>query len=283
LIKIKHIKIIAPILAAVIIVVVIIVATSGVRERSEKEKAVDAVSQIGILNVGLRADLGSLCTFNTETGEYEGLEKDVIDEVIYRMFGDDMIVTYVQVNSKTKDALIKTGELDIALGASIVTETSLIKYTSPFFTDGSAFLVKQGAMSSQKGLHGKTIAIVQGSYVAREAGDDVTKLEEYLATFGITADLKIYASYPEAMSALGGGHVEAICANETYLKLFGKKGMLILPERFLPQEYCVETRSSLATFSSAMSDVIEEMKSDGTMDALIDVWDLVDYYTLEES
>ena len=282
MIKPKHIKIIAPILAAVIIIVVIILATSGARDRSEKEKAVDAVSQIGILNVGLRPDLGSLCTFNTETGEYEGLEKDVIDEIIYRMFGDDMIVIYVQINSKTKDAMIKTGELDLALGASIETSTSLIKYTSSFYTDGSAFLVKQGAMSSQKGLQGKTIAIVQGAYVSRENDDDVTKVEEYLTTYGITADLKIYASYPEAMSALDGGHVDAVCASETYLKLFGKKGMLILPERFLPQEYCVETRRSLETFSSAMSDVIEEMKSDGTIDALIDIWDLEDYKTLDE-
>ncbi len=32
-----------------------------------------------------------------------------------------------------------------------------------------------------------------------------------------------------------------------------------------------------------MSDVIEQMKSDGTMDALIDIWELEDYYTLDES
>ncbi len=242
----------------------------------------DAVSQMEILNIGLRPDLGAFCTYNTETGEYEGFEKDVMDEVLFRLFGDDMLVKYADVNSKTKDALIKTGELDIALGASIETSESLIAYSTPFLTDGSAFMVIEGAMTSQKGLMGKTIAIVQGSYMARENEDDVTKMQEYLETFNISAELRVFASYPEAVDALDGGNVDAVCASELYLKLFGKKGMLILPERFLPQGYRIETRQSLETFCAAMGDVIDEMKQDGTMEALLDIWNLADYNELIE-
>lgn len=280
LIKAKHIKIIASILVAVIIIVVIIFTTAPARELSEKQQAVESVKQIGVLNIGLRADLGPLCTLNTQSGEFEGLEKDVIDEVIYRLFSDQMLVTYVEVNSTTKDALIKTGELDIALGASIKTSASNIIYTIPFFADGSAFLVMQNTLRAQQELIGKTIAIVQDSYAAIENDEDVTKIEQYLESFNILSDLKVYASYPEAVDALEGGHVDAVCANEVYLKLFGRKGMLILPERFLPHEYAIETKSSLATFSSAMSDTIEQMKQDGTMEMLIEKWDLVDYNAL---
>lgn len=282
MIKRKHIKIIAPILAAVIIIVGIIVLTAPARELSAKQQAVDAVSQMDILSIGLRPDLGAFSTYNTERQEFEGFEKDVIDEVLFRLFGDDMLVKYVQVNSKTKDALIKTGELDIALGASLETDTSLIAYSEPFLTDGSAFMVEQGSMISQKALMGGVIAIVQGSYLARENEDDVTKMDEYLSTVNILAEVKVYASYPEAVAALGDGHVDAVCASELYLKLFGKKGMLILPERFLPQGYCIETRRSLAVFSGAMGDVIEQMKEDGTMEALLDIWNLADYNELIE-
>ena len=98
----------------------------------------------------------------------------------------------------------------------------------------------------------------------------------------ISVYVKEYASYPEAVDALSNGHIEALCAGGEYLKLFGKKGMLILPERFMPHEYCIETRKSLAIFCSAVSDVILEMKQDGTMEALIDKWDLIDYYELVE-
>ena len=46
-----------------------------------------------------------------------------------------------------------------------------------------------------------------------------------------------YASYPEAVGALRDGAVSAICASELNLKRFGMKGMLLLPDRFLPGRY----------------------------------------------
>lgn len=268
----------------IIIVAVIVLSTQGARERSEKQKAVDDVAQMGILKVGLRADLGSLCSFNTETGQFEGLEKDVIDMVLGRLFDEEdaMIITFEEVNSNTKDALILTGELDIALGASIAGDSSSIEYTTSFFADPGGFLVMEGDISDQSELEGKIVGYVQDTYAARENEEKVTKLEEYLISHGISAQIKKYASYPEAVDALYQGHISAVCASGEHLKLYGKKGMLILPERFMPHEYSIEMRSSLASFCDAMSDEIKAMKEDGTMSALIDKWNLVDYYELTE-
>ncbi len=272
-----------PVLAAIIIIVVIVLATAGERQRSEKQQAVDAVEEAGMIIIGLNGDLGTLCTYNSQTGQFEGLEKDVVDIVLKRLFGDDdIIITFVDVNSQTKDALITTGELDMALGASIYQESSSIEYSKAFYADAGGFLVLEGGISSQAQLEGKTIGYVQGTYAARENSEDETKLELYLKAQSISAYVKEYASYPEAVDALSNGHIEALCAGGEYLKLFGKKGMLILPERFMPHEYCIETRKSLAIFCSAVSDVILEMKQDGTMEALIDKWDLIDYYELVE-
>lgn len=282
LIKKKYLKIILPILAAIVIIVVIASLSAGAKERQEKQAAVDAVAEVGILKIGLRGDLGALCTYNTQAKEFEGLEKDVIDEVLSRLFDEDMIITYELVNSNTKDAQIKTGELDIALGASINYKTSSIKFSTSFYADPAGFLVMENGIKSQEDLNGKTIGYVQESYVSRENEDDETKLEVYLETQGITADIKKYASYPETIDALAGGHVSAVCAGGEYMKLFGKKGMVILPERFLPHKYSIETRRSLATFCTAISDVLNEMEQDGTLEKLIDKWGLVDYYELTE-
>ena len=283
LIKKKHLKIVLPILAVIIIVVTVVLATAGTRERTEKQLAVDAVRAEGIITIGLNGNLGALCTYNNQTGQYEGLEKDVADIVLERLFGDDdIIISFVEVNSQTKDALIKTGELDIALGASIAQDSSSIEYSKSFYADAGGFLVLEGGITNQAQLEGKTVGFVQGSYASRKNSDDETKLEVYLKAQGIDAAVKKYASYPEAVDALSNGHIAALCAGGEYLKLFGKKGMLILPERFMPHEYCIETRKSLAVFCSVVSDVIEEMKKDGTMQALVDKWDLIDYYELME-
>ena len=282
-IKKKHLKIVLPVLAAIILVVVIVLVTSGARERTEKQKAVDAVLETGILKVGLRGDIGALCTYNSQTGQYEGLEKDVIDQVLKRICGDeDIIIEFVSVNSETKDALIFTGEIDIALGTSIYKDSSSIEYSKPFYADAGGFMVLEGEIDSQAQLEGGTIAYIQNSYAARQNDDEETKLEVYLREQGIDAQVKKYASYPEAVDALSNGHVDAVCAAGEYLKLFGKKGMLILPERFMPHEYCIETRKSLSVFCSVISDTIDEMKKDGMMEALVDIWGLVDYYEIAE-
>jgi len=283
LIKKKHLKIVLPILAVIIIIVTVVLATSGTRERTEKQRAVDAVKAEGIITIGLNGNLGALCTYNDQTEQYEGLEKDVIDIVLERLFGDDdIIISFVDVNSQTKDALITTGEIDMALGASIAQESNSIEYSDYYFADAGGFLVLEDVIGSQKELDGKTVGFVQGSYAARENSDDETRLEVYLKTQGIDAAVKKYASYPEAVDALSNGHIAALCAGGEYLNLFGKKGMLILKERFMPHEYCIETRKSLEVFCSAVSDVIDEMKRDGTMEALIDKWGLIDYYELME-
>jgi ABC-type amino acid transport substrate-binding protein len=106
-------------------------------------------------------------------------------------------------------------------------------------------------------------------------------LQEYLKKQGIDVSVKVYASYPEAIDGMRDGTVAAVSASEINLKLFGVKGMLILPDRFLPSRYCVEIRKELGAFVDAVNDTITDMENDGTLDALMTKWSLVDYSTLD--
>ena len=282
LLKEKHIKIIGIIGAVIIVILVVLFISAANKEKAQMQASVDDMAALGVINVGLRGDIGSLCTYNEETGEYEGLEKDVADEIISRIFGDDILVHYVDVNSETKNALLLSGDVDIALGASLNTGTSDICYTSSYYSDGSAFLVIEGEMTSEDGLNGGTIGVVQGSLADTEQSNGQTNLESYLEAHDINASIKEYSSYPEAIEALRDGFVNGVCANEVFLKVFGKTGMLILPERFMPNNYCVEIRESLGAFCGVVSNTIKDMQADGTMESLIDKWNLVNYASLEE-
>jgi ABC-type amino acid transport substrate-binding protein len=112
--------------------------------------------------------------------------------------------------------------------------------------------------------------------------ENATLMSEYLKILDIEADVKEYASYPEAIQALRDGFVDAVCASETALTKFGKTGMLLLPERFMPSDYRICFSQSAGLFSQAVNDVIATMKQDGTLDMLIQKWDLVNYQKLEE-
>lgn len=282
--KKKHIVIISVLLFALIATLVIVKVSENARERAAEQQAVQSQLHEGLLRVGLRGDIGTLCTFNQDTGEYEGLEKDVADELISRVFGDDILVQYVDVNSRTKDALLKIGDVDISLGASIDTAQSGICYTSSYFADACAFLVMEGGITSQEGLSGKKIAVVPGSLPAlkSEKDENKTRLDDYLATQGIEATIKQFASYPEAIEALNSGVVDGVCASETNLKLFGKTGMLLLSERFMPNRYCVQFAKADTALCAVFSKAIAEMRDDGTLDAIVARWNQIDYSALKD-
>ncbi len=283
LLKQKHIKIIIIILSALALLWALIAIVSATTRESKKQQAVQAVLLEGAIHIGLRGDLGALCTYNEQEGRFEGFEKDLADQIISRLFEDGIIVNYVLVNSRTKDAMLRHGEIDLALAASIEKEINEICYTSSYYSDPSAFLVAEERIAKIQELSGGTVAIVQGSLQAdaSETEKDETVMDDYLKILDIDADIKLYASYPEAVAALREGFADAVCASELMLKIFGTKGMVILPERFMPNDYHVGVRASLGEFCEAVDDIIVDMRRDGSLEALISKWNLTNYEQLD--
>ena len=279
LINKKHLYIAAVVIAAVAIIIVVAIIVSSTSANAKKHAAISSITETGMINVGLRGNIGSLCTYDEETGSYSGLEKDVVDEIIKRTFKDGIIVNYVNVDSETKDALLLTGELDISLGASVKGSVSGIDYSRSFYSDALAFLVMEGETTSIEGLAGGTIAIVQGSPAAEKntKNNKITNIQAYLDANNINAEVKTYASYPEAVEALRTGKINCVCINRIFIEVFGRTGMLILRETVMPVDYCIEIRDSLGAFSDAVNDAITSMQKDGTMDELVSKWGLTDY------
>lgn len=286
-IKQKHLRIFIVVAAvlAVFAIAYLILSTTGYE--TKKQNAVDSVKDTGLINIGLKGDLKKLCTYNEDTGEFEGFEKDVADEIVNRLFGGDILVNYVNVNTKTRAAYLRRGDIDFALGAATYVKMSGITYSSSYFSEGSGFLVMEDKTQSMQEISGGSIGIVQGSMHAQASeenldDDNATLMSDYLKILEIEANVKIYASYSEAIEALRSGFVDAVCASETMLTQFGKPGMLLLPERFMPSDYSVCIRNSLGLFSEAVDDAITAMQQDGTLDVLMQKWSLVNYAELEE-
>ncbi len=277
LVKQKYLKAVTIAFIVLVLIAALFIIISVVEKNTETSDAVNAVLEKGILNVGLRSDLGPLCSYNIKTSEFEGFEKDVADEIIKRLFDKAILVNYIEVSSKTKTAMLRRGDIDIALTASVATKTSGINHTLSYYSDASAFLITDERIENMHKLEGKTIAIVYGTPQTQEITKGVTAAEGYLNSMQIEVNIKTYASYPEAVCALQNGFVDAVCASDNILKLYGKKGMIILAEYFLPSKYCVEVSDSLGAFYRAINPVINQMQSDGTLDRLLEKWGLIKY------
>ncbi len=287
LLKQKHLRIIIGIAIALAVIAILYFILSATGHEAKIQSVVNNLKSTGLINIGLRGDLGKLCTYNEETGQFEGFEKDVTDEIVSRLFGGDILVNYATVNTETRTAYLRRGDSDMGLGAATDMDESGITYSVSYYSEGSAFLVIEENTKSMEELSGGRVAIVNGTMHAQESednkdGETVTRMFEYLKILNIEADIKEYASYPEAIQALRDGFVDAVCASETALTQFGMTGMLLLPERFMPSDYRVCISNSLGIFSEAVDDVISAMKQDGTLDTLMKKWDLVNYQELEE-
>lgn len=287
LFKQKHLRIIIGIAIALVIFAILYFILSATGYESKKQSAVNEVKSTGLISIGLRGDLGKLCTYNEKTGQFEGFEKDVADEMISRLFGGDILVNDVTINTETRLAYIKRGDINVALGAAINMGEKGVHFSASYFSEGSAFLVIEENTKSMGELSGGRIAVVHGTMHAQKSEDNdddenATLMSDYLKILNIEANVKEYASYPEAIQALRDGFVDAVCASETALTQFGMTGMLLLPERFMPCDYRVCISNSLGIFSEAVDDVILAMKKDGTLDVLMKKWDLVNYQELEE-
>ena len=280
ILKQKHIRIILISVCAVILLAVLYVILSSAGKKAETSDSVNAVLSKGIINIGLRSDLGPLSSFNEQTSEFEGYEKDIADEIVNRVFKDDIIVNFVEVTSKTKNAMLRRSDIDIALTASAATNISGVNYTSSYYSDASAILVINDTLGSVLDIDGGTVAIVYGTPQAQET-EGITKVEEYFNTLNVNVQIKIYASYPEAVAALRNGFADGVCAGENMLKLFGIRGMKILPEFFMPNQYSVEVTENLGAFYRAVNDAINAMKTDGTLDELMVKWKLTNYALIE--
>ncbi len=285
-IKQNHLRVIVGIGIVLVVAAIVFFILSVTSHQTSKQNAVDKVAALGLVNVGLRGDLNKLCTYNEETGMFEGFEKDLSDELVNRLFGDAVIKYDVNVNTETRTAYLKRGDVDFALGAATYLKISGVAYSKPYFSDGSAFLVMEDKTKSMQALSGGVIGIVQGSMHAQEGNtkkdENATLMSDYLKKLEIEASVKIFASYPEAIDALRNGFVDAVCASETALTQFGRPGMLMLPERFMPNDYRVCIPTGLGLFTEAVDDALEGMNNDGTLESLMKKWNLINYSELAE-
>ncbi|MDR2671045.1 MAG: transporter substrate-binding domain-containing protein [Oscillospiraceae bacterium] len=231
---------------------------------------VQAIADRGVLRVGVKVDVPQFGYLNPDTNEQEGMEADLARELARRIVGDESAVEFQAVTAKTRGPLLDNEEVDMVIATFTITEERKLSYnfTQPYFVDGIGFLVKRdlGALTIAD-LDGKTVAVAQ-SATTKDA------LDEKAAELGITFQYSEYASYPEAKTALTSGRVDAFSVDKSILLGYVDDTTVILEETFKPQEYGIASKLDKTELAAYLDDFISEIKTDGTLDALVEKWAL---------
>lgn len=249
------------------------------------DDAVSAVTGSGTLRAGVRADVVGFGYLNEGTGNYYGMEIDLVEELASRLgYGDIEFVTILPENRKE---MLLDGQVDLIAACYSIAETRLENFDfSPAYYDDRVIAVVQNSslIEGIDDMRGLTFGTMSGANAAPllstklyedgfTSGEVVTANEDNSDVSFDTWHLLQFPSYQELSDALEDGTVDAMVLDgaiaQTYMD---DKRHVIDGFVVAEQSYGVATQKG-SELSAPVAEAVQGMLDDGTIDALVDKWD----------
>lgn len=247
--------------------------------------AVGAITGSGTLRAGVRADVVGFGYLNEGTGNYYGMEIDLVEELASRLgYGDVEFVTILPENRKE---MLLDGQVDLIAACYSIAETRLENFDfSPAYYDDRVIAVVQNSslIEGIDDMRGLTFGTMSGANAAPllstklyedgfTSGEVVTANEDNSDVSFDTWHLLQFPSYQELSDALEDGTVDAMVLDgaiaQTYMD---DKRHVIDGFVVAEQSYGVATQKG-SELSAPVAEAVQEMLDDGTVAALVDKWD----------
>lgn len=204
--------------------------------------------------------------FLDDAGKPAGFEIDLGNEICKRA----ALECTFQVNEW--DSIIPNlvaGNYDLIMAGMSITDErkQTIDFTTNYFPpDPSNYMVRTGTKLDFDALSGKNIG-VQGGTI--QAGFAET-------TFGSGNTIKSFETADQALADLNAGNVDVVLADGSYISeiVAGSGGAIevVGPEVMLGNGVGAGLRKADSALRDKLTGVIDEMKKDGSLDALIIKW-----------
>lgn len=239
----------------------------------------------GTLRAGVRADVVGFGYLNEATGNYYGMEIDLVKELADRLGYDDVQLVTVTPDDR-KEKLI-AGDIDLIAACYSIADSRLENFDfSPAYYDDAVVAVVQNSsmITTIDGLRGHTFGTMAGSNAApllsvklyedgfsdgvvRQANDDNSDV-----VFD-TWRLLQFPSYQELSDALEEGTVDAMVLDGAIARTYmNDKRAYVEGFQVAEQSFGVATQKGSA-LSEPVAQTVQEMLDDGTVAALVDKWD----------
>ena len=254
------------------------------------DDAADAAGRIagggsGTLRAGVRADVVGFGYLNEGTGNYYGLEIDLVSELAKRLgYGDVEFVTVVPDDRKER---LLAGEVDLVAACYSIADSRLENFDfSPAYYDDEVVAVVQNSslIESVDDMRGLTFGTMAGSNAAPllsvklyetgfSNGEPVTANDDNSEVEFDTWRLRQFPGYQELSDALEQGVVDAMVLDGAIAHTYMDDKRSVL-EGFVvaEQSYGVATQKDSA-LSAPVAEAVQAMLDDGTVAALQDKWD----------
>ena len=221
------------------------------------------VKKAGVLKAGVKYDFKPF-GFVNDKNKVVGFDIDLM-KYIAKDLG--VKVKFQQVTSKTRIALVASGQIDIAAASMThkVKRDDTIDFTISYFFDGQSMLVRKGEKTrSAKGFAGKKVGAIQGA----TSGENFKKASP-------KAKIVYFQEYPQAVMALRKGKIDAVTTDLVWCSTQAKDShgkLKVVGGTLSVEPYGMGIAENESNLRDAINFAIQKAVKDGTYTKLYKKW-----------
>ena len=240
-------------------------AASSVAASSEAASTSAAAAELTTVEAG-KLTMATNATFppyemTTDAGTIEGIDVDTAQAIAEKLGLE------LQIDDMDFDAAllsVQQGKADIAMAGITVTDErmAVMSFSDSYATGIQSVIVPEGSdITSLDDLAGKKIGTQRGTTGYIYCSDD----------FGDNA-VVAYDDGLTAVQALNNGQVDAVVIDNAPAKEFvaANPGLVLLDTSYAEEDYAIGMNKSNTALLEAVNAALEELKADGTLQAIVD-------------
>ena len=235
--------------------------------RAADDNSVDAIKKRGTIKIGVKYDAPPFGSLNPQTNQVTGFDVDVARAIAKHVLGSADKVELVQVKSDNRIPLVQNGDIDAFVATATITPARMktIDFSNVYYRAGQSLLVKKGSpVKSYKDLEGRGVCSVQGSTPEQTIRKLVPK-----------ANVVTFETYPECLTALRGGRVDAVTTDNVILGGYEAQdpnNLELVGGLFTFEPYGIGIRKGNASLVKAINDTLADLKKSGEYAKLHEKW-----------
>lgn len=234
---------------------------------AESTSVLEEIKKRDKLVVGVKYDTKLFGLKDPATGEVEGFDIDIAKALAKHLLGDESKVELKSVVTKTRIPLLQQGDIDAIIATMTITPErgKQVLFSEPYFNAGQSLLVKKGSpIKSIDDLKaGVRVISVKGSTPAKRISEGESG-----------AAVLEFDNYQDAFMALKTGKGDVLTTDNVILIGMSQQDpdYVVVGGTFSDEPYGIAVRLGEDEFVEAINGFLEQIKSDGTYDAIYKKW-----------
>lgn len=236
------------------------VAEVDIGTRIQTEKA-------PILTWGVKADTNLFGFYNIQSGKIEGFDIDIASALTDEMTDGNGIADFVEVTSKTRIPLLKTGKIDGILATMTISEEreKQVDFSDVYFNGGQSLLVPEDSeINSIDDLTEEhTVLAIKGSSSTQNMRELAPQVE--------VLDLE---NYSEGFVALQSGQGHALTTDDAILlgMIDQNPNYRLAGQSFTEEPYGIALNKEQDTFHELLEEALDTIQGNGVYDEIYEKW-----------